>query len=110
MSEKKIEIKGVKDYPPMAVSLGSMRINKTGNWRNVKPIIDYTKCIRCMICWKFCPEPSIDIKPDDILDAKLNEGKKIKEIPIIDYDYCKGCGVCAVECPSNAIDLVKEEK
>ena len=110
MEEKKIEIRSVKDYPPMAVSLGSMRVNKTGNWRNVRPVIDYSKCIRCMICWKFCPEPSILIKPDDFLDEELRTSAKIHEVPVIDYEYCKGCGICSVECPKDAIELVREER
>ena len=110
MGDERIEITRVKEYPPMAVSLGSMLVNRTGNWRNVRPVIDYSKCIRCMICWKFCPEPSILIKPDDFLDERLRGLSKIREVPVIDYDYCKGCGICAVECPKGAIELVREEK
>jgi len=87
--------KGARDMPPMAVSLGSMRLNKTASWRNVKPIIDYEKCIECMICWKYCPEPAILIEDDE---------------PVIDYDYCKGCAICAEECPKDAIRMEKEGK
>jgi len=63
-----------------------------------------------MICWKFCPEPSIDIEPDDFLDEKIRSLSKIHQVPVINYDYCKGCGICAEECPKDAIKLVKEEK
>jgi len=94
MEEKEIRFKSVKDMPPMAMSLGTMRINKTGTWRNIKPVIDYDKCIKCMFCWKFCPDASVDIKD---------------ELPVINYDYCKGCGICAAECPAQAIEMVKEE-
>ena len=93
---KKIIWKGVDDMPEMAVSIASMRINKTASWRNLKPIIDYNKCKPCGICWKFCPEPSILLKEDGTT--------------MIDYDYCKGCGICAEECPRNAITMHREER
>lgn len=109
--QRKIIWRSVKDMPPMAVSLGSMRINLTGSWRNVRPVIDYEKCTRCMICWKFCPEPSILIKmPEEIGLNVTNEKHKGKEVPFVDLDYCKGCGICAVECPVECIELVKEER
>jgi 2-oxoisovalerate ferredoxin oxidoreductase delta subunit len=92
---KPVEITGAKDMPPMPASLGMMTHNKTGSWRNVKPVINYEKCINCFICWKFCPEPAIKI---------------IDERPVINYDYCKGCLMCAEECPTNAIDTEMEGK
>lgn len=82
-----------KDMPPSAVSLGDMNHNKTGSWRNFKPVIDKSKCIKCFICWKFCPENSVEIDND---------------MPKINYDYCKGCGICANECPTDAIRMVEE--
>lgn len=70
---KPIVFKGASDMPPMAASQGSMRTNKTASWRSIRPIIDEEKCKRCMICWKFCPEPAIF--PTDP--------------PTIDYDYAR---------------------
>ena len=99
MSKKKqkseiVEITGVKDMPPMAASMGSMRMNKTASWRSIRPVILEEKCKRCMLCWKFCPEPAIF--PTDP--------------PTIDYDFCKGCGICIIECPFEAIVSEKEGK
>jgi 2-oxoacid:acceptor oxidoreductase delta subunit (pyruvate/2-ketoisovalerate family) len=91
---KPVIIRGVKDMPKLPASMGSMRMNKTASWRSIRPIIDEEKCTRCMICWKFCPEPAIF--PTDP--------------PTIDYDYCKGCGICIVECPFDAIRSEKEGK
>jgi pyruvate ferredoxin oxidoreductase delta subunit len=71
---------------------GSTVVNETGSWRSVRPVIDYEKCIGCMMCWLYCPEPAIsDEKP-----------------PKVDYRYCKGCGICANECPVKAIKMVEE--
>jgi len=93
--EKRIVFEKAGDLPPMAMSLGLMSVNKTGNWRNERPIIDYDKCVGCMICWKFCPDVSIYIEDDK---------------PVINYDYCKGCGICVEECPVDAIYTEKEGK
>ncbi len=67
--------------------------NKTGSWRTYRPEIDLDKCIKCFICWKFCPDVSIDIS---------------KGHPEVDFDHCKGCGICANECPVKCIEMVLE--
>ena len=92
---KKIEFKSETEMPMMAMSLASMLYNKTGAWRNIKPVVDKSKCIQCGICWKFCPDMSIVIED---------------EFPEIDYVFCKGCGICAEECPTKCIAMVEEEK
>jgi pyruvate ferredoxin oxidoreductase delta subunit len=74
---------------------------KTGDWRDLKPVIDYGKCIpavknrpACYLCWLYCPE------------GVVKAGIRVE----IDLTYCKGCGVCAEECPPRAISMVREEK
>ncbi|RLE76735.1 MAG: ferredoxin [Thermoprotei archaeon] len=85
-------MKKVKFIAPVAVpTIGAS--GKTGNWRVMKPIIDYDKCIKCMQCWMYCPEGAITVEND---------------MPKIDYVYCKGCGICANECPVKAIKMEKE--
>jgi len=67
---------------------------KTGEWRSgSKPSADKSKCTNCLICWIYCPEPTIV------------PGEKNVEI---DLTYCKGCGICAAECPVKAISMVGE--
>ena len=65
------------------------------NWRVLKPVIDYEKCVACGLCMSYCPEAAINRHGD----------KK----PEIDYRFCKGCGVCANECPQKAIEMKQEE-
>ncbi len=81
--------------------------NKTGVWRTFRPVINYEKCIRCYICWKFCPEPAISFVPGDKYPAPSENFMK-RDAVEINYDYCKGCGICANECPKAAIDFVLE--
>ena len=64
---------------------------KTGIWRVKKPVIDESKCIRCLLCWVYCPDMAVIRLEDD-------HGK-------IDYDYCKGCGICVSVCPVKAIRM-----
>ena len=66
-----------------------------GDWRAERPIVDRAKCVKCAICWIFCPVQCIVEKP-----AWFD----------VNYDTCKGCGICAVECPHNAIKMIEEIK
>ncbi len=74
---------------------GSSRSYLTGNWRAQRPIWDNDKCIKCGICYLFCPEGCI---------SKTDNGYYAA-----DMDYCKGCGICAYECPPDAISMITEE-
>ena len=71
---------------------GSSVKNKTGAWRTLKPVRDKAKCIKCGLCWVFCPD-----------SAKKKDFET-------NYDYCKGCGLCAQVCPVKAIKMIKEKK
>ena len=68
---------------------------RTGDWRSERPTYDFSKCIKCGICYIFCPEGCI--------------GKTIGDYYEADLYYCKGCGICAEECPTGVITM-KEEK
>lgn len=90
-----IMFKRESDLPLAAVSLSDTGYNKTGKWRSIRPVIDYQKCVSCMMCWKFCPDAAVKIA---------------KKKPRIALDYCKGCAICAEECPVKAIRLEEEKK
>ena len=57
------------------------------------------KCIKCYLCWKFCPDVSVKVE-----DAEAGT------VPTFDYEFCKGCGICANVCPKDAIEMVLEVK
>ena len=73
---------------------GSASEYHTGSWRSQRPIWDNAKCIKCGICYIFCPEACVTADAEGFFAA--------------DLDYCKGCGICAHECWPRAITMVEE--
>lgn len=80
----------------IATEPGSARQYQTGTWRSQRPTYDFSKCIKCAICYIFCPEGCISQQKDGYFTADLY--------------YCKGCGICAIECPTGVITMVEEEE
>lgn len=75
---------------------GSAESYRTGDWRSERPVRDQDKCIKCGICWMFCPEGAIHQQEDGLFETNLF--------------YCKGCGICSVECPKGVIKMIEEEE
>ncbi len=74
---------------------GNAKQYRTGDWKSERPVWDHKKCIKCGICYLFCPEGCIGQNEDGYFEANLY--------------YCKGCGICARECWTEAIKMVEEE-
>ncbi len=89
------EPRGWRDLPLSALPYKLSLEYKTGGWRAFRPVIDQSKCVKCLMCWLYCPEMAV-----------LWDGEKVS----INLDYCKGCGICANECPVKAITMVPETK
>jgi pyruvate ferredoxin oxidoreductase delta subunit len=85
---KDIEIGGIATEP------ASARQYRTGDWRSQRPTYDFNKCIKCGICYIYCPEGCISKREDGYFEADLY--------------WCKGCGICARECPTKVITMVEE--
>jgi 2-oxoisovalerate ferredoxin oxidoreductase delta subunit len=96
MSKEQIkkEYDSYKDLPLTPITSVPSTANLTGFWKTFRPVLDKEKCIKCNICWKFCPDVAISAKED--------------EYPELDLEHCKGCGICARECPKEAIAMVLE--
>ncbi len=87
---KDIEIGAIATEP------GSASQYETGDWRSRRPTYEHAKCIKCGICYIFCPEGCIT--PNE---ARYYEA---------DLFYCKGCGICARECPRKVITMIEEKE
>lgn len=70
---------------------GTSKAFMTGEWTNVKPEVDESKCKQCLLCVPVCPDSCIPVKDK-------------KRLPI-DYNHCKGCGICVKNCPFGAITM-----
>ncbi len=79
----------------IVIEPGSARQYRTGDWRSERPIVDKNKCVKCGLCFIFCPEGCIEQDSEGYFTANLF--------------YCKGCGICARECWPKAITVVEEE-
>ena len=63
---------------------------KTGDWRADRPVYNFDRCIKCGICYIYCPDLAISF------DAE-------RRFLTINKNYCKNCGICMHECPRHAI-------
>jgi 2-oxoacid:acceptor oxidoreductase delta subunit (pyruvate/2-ketoisovalerate family) len=69
---------------------------ETGGWRTgLKPEVDLSRCVNCLLCWIYCPDSAV------LLDGTTFTG--------FDLSHCKGCEICAEVCPIDAIEMVPEE-
>jgi phenylglyoxylate dehydrogenase delta subunit len=78
------------DLCPIAVKPNPML---PGDWRSMRPVVNRDKCVKCAVCWLYCPVQCVVEKPA-WFDFNL--------------DTCKGCGICMRECPHGAITMVEE--
>ncbi len=87
-------MKTLHEIPITPTNVQDSAIVKTGDWKTFYPVLTEENCIKCYICWKFCPDVAISARQD--------------ELPVFDLEHCKGCGICAYECPKDAITMVRE--
>lgn len=73
---------------------GSASQYRTGDWKSQHPVWNHEKCIKCGICYLFCPEFCVQENQEGYFEADLY--------------YCKGCGICARECWTEAITMVEK--
>ena len=72
---------------------GSAAEYKTGDWKSSHPEWNEAVCIKCGLCYSYCPDMAVCQKATGYFAG--------------DNNYCKGCGICAQECPTSAIKMVE---
>jgi pyruvate ferredoxin oxidoreductase delta subunit len=87
---------GWKDIEPgCAVSQpGNAAQYRCGDWRSIRPVWDHAKCVKCGVCFIYCPDAAVHKNEEGYFEADLY--------------YCKGCGICMQECITGCITMVEE--
>ena len=63
--------------------------------RSMRPVVNFSTCTKCTLCWLNCPDAAFDVNPDATYDPNL--------------EACCGCGICEAVCPvPNCITMVAE--
>lgn len=65
----------LEDIPEATAYEAGYLVTKNAGWRNVRPVIDNTKCVGCLQCYLYCPDGVI-FQDDNKVD--------------VDYNFCKG--------------------
>ncbi len=67
----------------------------TGGWRTgLRPELDLSRCVDCLLCWLYCPDGAVVVADGAVVG--------------IDLEACKGCEICEERCPVGAIAMVEE--
>ena len=65
--------------------------------RTMRPLVNFSTCTKCTLCWLNCPDAAFDVAADGTYDPNL--------------EACCGCGICEAVCPvSNCITMVNESE
>lgn len=65
--------------------------------RTMRPVVNFSSCTKCTLCWLNCPDAAFDVTPESTYDVNLNA--------------CCGCGICEAVCPvPNCITMVNESE
>ncbi len=80
----------------IVTEVGNATEYHTGSWRSSRPVVTANQCIKCGVCWIYCPDAAIVQAPEGHFEANLT--------------YCKGCGICVKECPVGCIEMILEEE
>ncbi len=91
IKEKELKNLGKKGVP---YAVEEQKLIERANWRAFKPVIDYSKCIKCGLCWLHCPDSAYDINKEGF--------------PVCNGKVCKGCLLCVEICPMKCISVEQE--
>jgi len=76
---------------------GRNELYKKYSTRTERPVVNFSTCTKCTLCWLNCPDASFDVTPDGTYDANL--------------ESCCGCGICEDVCPvKDCVTMVNESE
>jgi len=68
---------------------------KSNKPKQFLPVWDKERCIRCGICYIYCPNGAVIRVEDGFFEAEV--------------DSCSACGICHRECLCGAVSMVGKE-
>jgi phenylglyoxylate dehydrogenase delta subunit len=60
LSDVQVQANVPDDLSPVATVMSPML---PGDWRSMRPIVDRDKCVKCAVCWLYCPVQCVEEKP-----------------------------------------------
>jgi pyruvate ferredoxin oxidoreductase delta subunit len=96
------QIQGGPYADPVRGKVGGFRpvrneLFKKYSTRTQRPVVNFSTCTKCTLCWLNCPDASFDVTPDGTYDANL--------------EACCGCGICEDVCPvKECVTMVNESE
>ena len=76
---------------------GRNELFKKYSTRTQRPVVNFSTCTKCTLCWLNCPDAAFDITAAGTYDPVL--------------EACSGCGICEEICPvKNCITMVNESE
>ncbi|MGD0470770.1 MAG: 4Fe-4S dicluster-binding protein, partial [Terriglobales bacterium] len=76
---------------------GRNELFKKYSTRTQRPVVNFSTCTKCTLCWLNCPDAAFDITTAGTYDTNL--------------EACSGCGICEEICPvKNCITMVNESE
>jgi len=65
--------------------------------RTQRPVVNFSTCTKCTLCWLNCPDAAFDVTVEGTYDT--------------DLEACCGCGICEEICPvKDCITMVNESE
>ncbi len=77
------------------IEKGAVKPYNPENKKKTVPQWDTDRCIKCGLCYVYCPDGAIYKMDDGFFTVKEQQ--------------CKGCGICHRECWFGVISMVEEE-
>jgi len=65
--------------------------------RTQRPVVNFSTCTKCTLCWLNCPDAAFDVTTEGTYDVNL--------------EACCGCGICEEVCPvKDCVTMVNESE
>ena len=75
------------DLSPVATVMSPML---PGDWRSMRPVVDRDKCVKCAVCWLYCPVQCVEEKPARFSERQRSQRSSrvvLCQVPVVFLDH-----------------------